>query len=190
MFDFRLIQKVIIIFAAMLLAACASQNINWDYDPGKPLTNLKTYAWIKSKQNIKKTRYRFDSLTDQRVHNAANHILQKQGYKQVALSDHKADFLVHYMISEKTHIEAQQVATNFGYGSGWRGMGASTDLFVNQYEESTLLINIINPKTKNAIWQGTYTFRHQNGLSPQKRTQRIDHAVTAILKGFPRPPEK
>lgn len=191
MLAFRLIQKAAIILLVLALTGCATQNVNWDYNPDKTLANFKTYAWLEPSEAEQSTGYKTDALIDQRIHNAVNRVLQQRGYRQlVPPNNAQADFLVSYFTSVKTRYEEHQVTTSLGYGYGYWGMGGTTDLQVQDYEEATLVINVVDPKSKKVLWSGSYKARLQDNLSPQERIKRIDEQVAAILTGFPRPPEK
>ena len=191
MSGFRLIQTTIIVLLAAVLAGCASQNVNWDYDPRQEPGELRTYAWLQSNKEIKEKGYQFDALTDQRVHEAVNQVLHQQGYQQLAPSaSDQADFLVNYLTRVKNRREEQQVTTQLGYGFSPWGMGATTDFRVQEYEEGILIIDVIEPDTKKVLWRGAYRSRIRDNQSPQERAEKINQAVAAILQGFPRPPEK
>jgi hypothetical protein len=60
---------------------------------------------------------------------------------------------------------------------------------VDQYEEGTLFIDVIDPKRNTMIWRGSATARVTPDLTPEERETRIGEAVRAILAKFP-PPAK
>lgn len=181
-------RPAVILFIAIALGGCASQKVDWDFDPGRPVEGLKSYRWMEKKEDLQKMGYQFDALMDQRVQDAVDRTLKLRGYQRLAPSSSaEADFLVNYLTSTKTRREEHQVTTSFGYGFSPWGLGLSTDTRVQEYEEGTLIIDVIDPATKKVIWRGRSKARIKDNLSPQERTARINEAVSNILEGFPRP---
>ncbi len=104
--------------AIILIAATGfAQKITTDWDRGADFTKFKTYAYAKGTPVE-------DPLMDQRVVDAIEAALEKEGIKKV---DSDPDMYVTYHASAKEN--KQYVTDNFGYGYGARwggGMGTST----------------------------------------------------------------
>ena len=184
-----LLKLLLLPVMAVFLAGCASQNATWDYNPDYSLTGLKTYAWLDNKEVREKNGYEANSLTDERVHSAANDILKTKGLHLSEQVD-GVDVLINYVISVKTRREDQQVTTSLGFGRNSWGVGFSNDHYVNEYEEGRLIIDFIDPETKKVLWRGVSKSRLQENLTPQDRTAKINTAVSHVLAGFPHPTEK
>ncbi len=176
-----------VVILAVVLSGCAFQKLDWDYDTERSLTGLTAYRWIEPTQDSQKLGYQFEALMDQRVHNAVDGVLQTRGFQRVDSDKTEVDFLVNYIAGQKTRREERQVTTSFGYGFSPWGLGVSTDSRVQEYEEGSLIIDIIDPETKQVVWRGRSRARIQEDLSPEQRTARINEAVAKILEGFPRP---
>lgn len=183
----RKLSGSIMVLLTVILAGCASQSVDWDYDTERSLTGMKAYRWIEPTQESQKLGYHFEALMDQRVHNAVDGVLAARGFQWVDSDKADVDFLVNYIVSQKTRREERQVTTSFGYGFSPWGLGVSTDSRVQEYEEGSLIIDIIDPETRQVVWRGRSVGRIQEGLSPEQRTARINEAVVNILEGFPRP---
>jgi hypothetical protein len=56
---------------------------------------------------------------------------------------------------------------------------------VDQYDEGTFLLDIVNSQTKKLIWRGTAMDTVQKSDSPEKREERMNKAVTDMLQKFP-----
>ena len=171
---------------ALFLTGCASQNVDWDYNPSHSLSGLKTYAWMDNKELVEKKGYNINSLTDERVHSAVDGILQTKSLKQVDQAA-QADVLVTYDITVKTRREEHQVTTSVGWGYNAWGLGFSNDHYVNDYEEGSLIIDFVDPKTQKVLWRGVSRSRIRNKMTPEERIQQINKGVQQILSGFPRP---
>ncbi|USE34516.1 DUF4136 domain-containing protein [Endozoicomonas sp. SCSIO W0465] len=187
----RKIPGTVVVLLTVILAGCASRNVDWDYDTERSLTGMTVYRWIEpaldDRVKSQKPGYHVEALMDQRVHNAVNSILATRGFQRVDSDKTDVDFLVNYITSRKTRREERQVTTSFGYGFSPWGLGFSTDSRVQEYEEGSLIIDIIDPETRQVIWRGRSRARIQENLSPEQRTVRINEAVASILEGFPRP---
>ncbi len=177
-----------ILSLALFLTGCAGPRVDWDYDTSAVYTDLKSYAWLdhgKSKNSEEKG-YQLDSLLDKRVRAAIDKELEAKGFHQV--NEAQADFLVNYLTSVKTRRDEEHIATSMGYGFNTWGMGLRTETRVTEYEEGSLVIDMINPESKELFWRGRSKSRVVDGVTPEERTEKINQAVSAILAEFP--PEK
>jgi hypothetical protein len=168
------------------LAGCTSMRVITDYDPDADLTQLQTWAWLPV-DDAKSGDPRIDnSLVDARVRNAVNTTLTTKGYRKVEVD--AADFLVHYRVGLDKKLQVDTYYT--GYGGGYRGWygGVGTETRVREYEEGTLLLDILDPKKQQLVWQGSTSARVSERSTPEDREARISAAVNAILAKFPPPP--
>ncbi len=160
-----------------LLFACSSISTNYDYDTSYDFSMLKSYRWadIPSKADA-------DPLITQRVCAAVEAQLKAKGY---AVAEGAPDFLVATYVGRRTRIRV----TDWGYGYGPRAAwyGGGVDLY--QYEEGSLVVDVVDARTKRLEWRGTATAVLDPGASAEGRTERINEAVEKMLKDFP-PPRK
>lgn len=177
----------LVVLLAVILAGCASPRVDWDYDTSAAVTSemsqWKTYAWVEKKEDNKATSYQLDGLMDRRIRAAIEQGLAAKGYKKVDTAD--ADFLVNYLTTTKTRREEDQVTTSLGYGLGAWGSGIRVESRVREYEEGSLVLDFVDPKTKELAWRGRSFSRVTERSTPEKRTEKINSAVQAILAGFP-----
>jgi hypothetical protein len=54
-----------------------------------------------------------------------------------------------------------------------------------EYEEGSLIIDIVSPKTKQLIWRGSAQAKLNETATPSARREKIHQAVQGILKRFP-----
>ncbi|WP_252179381.1 DUF4136 domain-containing protein [Endozoicomonas sp. 4G] len=179
----------LVVIIAVVMVGCSSQKLNWDYNNSPAATqsmkDWKTYAWLnKPGENNKVKGYQINGLTDMRIRTAINSDLQTRGYREVSKEDHP-DFLVNYLTTTRTRRELNQMTTSMGYGWGFWGMGATTETQVRDYEEGSLIIDFVNPENHQLQWRGRSTSRVVQGATPEKRSEKINTAVKAILNGFP-----
>jgi len=56
---------------------------------------------------------------------------------------------------------------------------------VREYEEGTLVLDVVNGSEKDLIWRGTAKKTVDQNATPDKITKTINEAVKKLLKGFP-----
>lgn len=171
----------IMVFSLVLLAACADEIVHTDFMPGTDFSRIKTYAWIKLPTTT-------NPLMAERMVNDINVQLAQHGWKNVD-SHETADVAVSAAVTtkEQEHIDTMNNGMGYGYGYGWRGvggggMGMSTSTV---YHETigTLIVDIFDTKTKNAIWHGTASGTVTD--DPDTDTKKTRDAIVEMFKNFP-----
>ncbi len=167
-----------------MLASCSSVTVKSDYDPSVDFSQFKTFAMYTGK-TIPGDELNQHPLVKKRVENNIKEELERKGFKLVDESE--ADFIVvpHAGVKDKTQI------TNWGgagYGYGWYDpwwgpYGSRVD--VNQYEESTLVIDIVSTKNKQMAWRGMGTGIVKDYSNPEDQNENVKKYVTRILSEFP-----
>jgi hypothetical protein len=154
-------------------SAAFAQNVTTDYAKDANFGQYKTFMWIKEPKTT-------NPLVRQRVMEDVNSELTAKGLK-LATSD--ADLAV------AAHAATQQERTleTFynGFGDGWRwggGFGSATTT-VNTYEVGTLVVDIFDARTKEALWRGSSSKTLSD--NPQKNAANLDKAVARMFKNFP-----
>lgn len=173
--------KVCILLCAVLVAAgCSSVSVKRDFDTKYDFAALHTYNWMGAPESPSGSVQRElsqNSLIEGRVKRAVNEQLAAKGYKETTQNP---DFLVafHTGVQDKTDVES------WGYGWGYWGMlggGVSTI----HYQQGTLILDFIDPKTKNLIWRGVAEGVVPARTSPEKSEKKINEVVQQMLKKFP-----
>jgi len=161
--------------ASLVATAAAAQKITTESSPDANLASYKTFTWLKE-PNVG------DPLMKQRIVDDISRQLQAKGLQRV---DEGADLAVAAHMATQT----QKTLNTFydGFGGGWRwggGFGSATTT-VNTYQEGTLVVDLFEAKTKQAIWRGTAT----QGVSknPQTQAKNIDKAAQKIFSKYPSP---
>lgn len=159
-----------------LLAACSSVSTNYDYDMSFDFSKFRTYRWadIPSKSDA-------DPLVVQRVGTAVEAQLKAKGY---ALAEGQPDFMVATYLGRRTRIQVTDWGYGYGPRAGWYGGGG---LDVYQYEEGSLIVDVVDYRTKKLEWRGTATGVIDPGATPEQKTKRINNAVAKIFEKFPPP---
>jgi hypothetical protein len=160
---------------ASCLSSCSSISVSDDYDESFDFGALKTWSWHPSvassggEQGIV-------TLTDARIRSAIEGELASRGYPQAA---NGASFLVAYHATVAQKVEAGAEP----YGYGWRSAYMAPTVMT--YEEGTLLVDFIDPRSKAMVWRGTASAVVDASDSAEKREERIREAVRKVLERFP-----
>lgn len=167
----------ITLITAMLLAGCATISVNQDYDPGYDFSKLKTFGFIPISPEAG-----IDQINATRFGDAIKNEMTAKGY---TVSE-KADFGVAILFGKQTKTNI----TTYGYGYGpyWGRYGGTTNVDVSQYDEGTLIIDVIDLNKKELVWRGTGTGAIDPNATVEERTANINSAVAQILAQFPPTP--
>ena len=185
----RLILFGCIAVLLVICGACSTLSVNTDFNPAYDFTNLKTYAWLdRGEKPGTDARINNDLIVD-RVHAAVERILAAKGYVKTEAAT--ADFMVSWFgaINKKLQLDSiDHFYSPYGYGAlardpYWgRGMRITT---AREYEEGTLVIDILDPNQHKLIWRGAGTDRIGTNKDQEVITKGINDAIAAIMDDFP-----
>ncbi|WP_455200291.1 DUF4136 domain-containing protein [Kaarinaea lacus] len=164
--------SAVLFYVSLLLtiSGCGSMSIGHEYDPTFDFSTLKTYAWISIPDESPEV-----ELIMKRLRPMIDDRLAKSGFKQ---SD-DPDFKV------ATHVQSKDAVdvVNWGYGYGWRGSyGYGFEAY--QYEEGSLLVDIVDAKTNELVWQGLARAELKH-TDPELRDRTARRAINKLFKHFP-----
>jgi Domain of unknown function (DUF4136) len=168
--------KLVSVLGLLILASCSSVYVNTDYDKKANFSSYKTFAYLKS--GVDKAE--ISDLDKKRILYAIEETMTSKGFTK---SDNP-DILVSIFTKENERVD---VYNNYGFNYGWgwhpywgAGMGYSMPY---RSTEGTLLIDIIDGKTKELVWQGKGSgYLTQN---VDKKDARIKEFVVKILEKYP-----
>ncbi len=183
----RTYKKLILLIFIFIFWGCTSVRVSQDYLPETEFLDLKTYRWQSDKQKPSGNK-RIDSpLLDKRIRAAIDRSLEERGYRRV--DDGDPDFIVSYAYSIRSKIESRDSGSSVGFGFGrygrYGGIGINTGNEVRQYDQATLLIDLIKPQNGDLIWRGNGTRRVGEHSTPDETTEMVNEMVSKILNQFP-----
>jgi hypothetical protein len=85
----------------------------------------------------------------------------------------------------------RQESINYYYGSMWHGYPYGgywpgyTQTYNVEYQEGTLIIDILDAKSHELIWRGTGQDYVEEQQTPEQITEGINQAVEGIMADFP-----
>jgi hypothetical protein len=170
-----------VLIGTWLLAGCSTFSVNVDYDQKEDFSRLRSYGWLATGAPTTGDPRIDNSLLDSRIRKATEQELASKGY--TSTPKESADFLVAYQVMLKDKVDLTTVYGGYGYRYGWSGVPTQT--FATQYQEGTLLLDILDPRTKTIVWRGSASARIEESTTPEEREQRVRKAVQAILEKFP-----
>jgi hypothetical protein len=169
------VSRIALGFALAMMTASATfaQKVTTDYSKTADFTQYKTYMWIKEPKTT-------DPLMQQRIIDDVNAALAAKGL-QLVTSNADLGLAAHTATKQERSLDTFYN----GFGGGWRwggGLGSATTT-VNTYEIGTLVVDLFDCRTKDAVWRGTAT-KTVSG-NPQKNTENLNKAVEDMFKKFP-----
>jgi uncharacterized protein DUF4136 len=175
--------------AILALTACASVDVRTVTSPAADLGALRTFSVMPNPE--RPPQFAPSANDPMLVNSISNRALradlvkgfENRGY---ALAD-KPDFAVAYYASTKQKLDV----TNWDYGypfyprwwGGWRTGWGPYDSTVTQYTEGTVIVDVINPETKELLWRGSGVATVSDDEA--RYEQDLWKTVTAILDRFP-----
>jgi len=166
------------ILAMVIFTGCSTLKVSVDYDETYDFSKVETFAVDGNYEQAKNT------LFNDRVVAALENELQLKSYKKVTPNSADLIFVFHSNVREKSDIQTSYGLSGYrGYRYG--GMMMSTTNTYN-YNEGTLIIDALNPKTKKIVWRGTGVKELRENKTPQERTQAVNEAIKKIMTKFPK----
>jgi hypothetical protein len=150
-----------------------AQDVKTDYAKGTDFSQYKTFMWIKEPQTT-------NPLTKQRVIDDVNAALTAKGLQLVTGN---ADLCIAAHAATKQNQTLNTFYDGFGGGWRWGGRFGSAMTTVDTYTVGTLVVDIFDSKTKDAIWRGTSSKTLSD--DPAKNAASLNKAVAKMFKDFP-----
>ena len=172
----------------VLLAGCSAFSVMSDYDRKYDFRTFQTYRWPAENEGIRKDDVLVEHpLVYKRVQAAVNQQLQAKGFR---LAGSNADFIVYAHAGVKrrqAYYQSFGVDAPFGpyrwYRPWWGPYGGYT--YVSYYDEGSLVIDIIDARTKDLAWRGIATRVVKDYRTTEDMQRDINKAVSKILATFP-----
>ena len=182
-----------IVVVGAFCGACATVHTQHDYDPNADFSHWRTYAWYPSGPSTTGDPRLDNPLLHERIVAAVDQDLGARGF--APKQDGTPDFFVNYHLSSQQRMDVRTINQSYANGpygrrwgrAGWGGVGW-TETVVDQYEEGTLVIDLIDVAESRLVWRGAGSRRLANNPDPSRTTQRVNDAVGEILAAFPPAP--
>ena len=181
----RMPEKLIIVSLIMLLGSlsASAQKVSVGADPAVDLTKYKTYGWSEvSSTNPIVNEIAVSSIDTQLAAKGLKKVETDPELTVVVFGSTESDMHVSH---PSWHPSLNSLATGVAMGSqGW------------VITKGTMVVDILDAKTKNSVWRGTATETLDRGptgdrVRDAKTVEKpIRNAVKKMFKQFPRPSRK
>lgn len=120
-----------------------------------------------------------DPFFQDHVEGAVEQALAAKGLERS--SDAAPDLLIHYHASITHRFDVNRLERQYGYC-----YGAGCEPGVVEYEAGTLVLDVVDARTKRVIWRGWAQDTVEDALADRDRMGRqINEAVTRMMATFP-----
>lgn len=183
----------------LALASCSKYTYYSVSSNTAALSKYSTFAWLPPVNSTKNTNYNND-ITDEKIREQATADLERRGLR---LKAGRPDLLVRYSIVIKngTHVYDDPAYTYVGggyyprvvyYGGGRRAYfyaySEPFPVYVGDeiervpYKEGTLIIDLVDRRTKKVIWRG---YGIGDVTNPQETVNDLPKVVDGIINKLP-----
>ena len=176
-------RRLVLVFVAGALVACAGRTMTVGSeqapDSASRVGQYRTYRVAPPVAGDVADRP--DVMTS--VAEALDEVLQAKGYQAAS---ERADFLVRWRVTVKDREQVTTVDLFPSTGPGRMGGGPTQQTtMVREYQEGSLIIEIIDAPTDQTIWRGWAQAEIKPSARPEERREQIHTAVQKILARFP-----
>ncbi len=169
------------------LSGCAS-TIRSDFDRDIVFSHYHTFDWLAPPVRASEEEVRANpdgpfvrnSLLDKRIRAAVNRNLEARGFRD--MEGGESDFRLNYHVTFKDKLVGS--GSDFGYFHRYYRGGFSSGFHwsVRQYQEGTIIIDIVDRAEDQLVWRGWLSSRNLYGNYDEAV---ISSAVDNILRHFP-----
>lgn len=180
--NMRLLHLSLATAALVSLSGCVSPT-TVDYDRSA-VTALRSYKCFAIDSRDTRSHYQdvvLSPIVDRRIESAITRELTAKGFTQDCATP---DFRVTFNTVTKTKTEVNDLgvgATPFRRYP-YMGYGGYSHVDINQYEQGTFIVDIIDNSSKELVWRGAYTKRLGWSAPSDAEVQII---ISEILTAFP-----
>jgi hypothetical protein len=168
-----------------LLAACATAKVDAQFDPKTDFKTYRTYAWNPTPAGPEQAEaIRFPEAAAL-VRQAVDRQLVARGLQPAA--PEAADLLVaaHGQGKDRFEMTSYGYKTSmgpYGYSGPLTGTPTATAVQGKVYTEGTLILDLVDAKTKELVWRGTAS---DTVTDPERLKVVVDGAVKKLLAEYP-----
>jgi hypothetical protein len=183
-----MVRRLVLLVMAVLLNACAANQVNHDFDASRDFAAYRSWSWKDPVLQYRPDDPRIKSdLTEQRIRQAVTEQLDQRGLRPAAAGSKGDVWVQTYLIVEDRQ---QQVTTNYGgaWGNPWNGYwgGPMYNETRNiSYKVATIQVDLLDGKDGKLVWRGSDEQILSRTPNPSDRSTAIQDTVRKILANYP-----
>ncbi len=180
--------RLLAVLLTVFFAGCASLQTESELPAAAEFSNLETFAWFDGEFLAGDEVRASDEKIRATVQDAIEQALIAKGYRKVDAG--QADFVVSWFGAiERKILEDQlnHLYSPYGYGTLLRdpALNSEPSRAVGEYEEGTLIIDLLDRADRRLLWRGTGIGRVDRGRPAETALKNLAQAVTRILEPVP-----
>jgi len=158
---------------------CAGPKVLTDFDPSTEFSAFRTYAFA-GLTDRDQGGVLDNSLMRKRIEEMVGQQLTAKGLRQVGMEE-RPDLLVHFWagVKDKQRVES----TGGTYGGGYRRAGYSGGVTTYEYQEGTLIVDLVESSKKELVWRATIV--ETLGSKPEKNLEVANKGVAKAFEAYP-----
>lgn len=182
----RASQWLLVVFAAALLAACATgPQVRTDYDPTADFSQYRTWSFYSP---IAMEEYGYSTWISDRIKDNVRKQMDARGYRYVEASP---DLQVNFqgIVQDRTAVFSMprgDVQWLYDYRrNAYVGVPVwYDDTQVSRYREGTLTVDLVDARRNRMVWTGAAISRVVR-KTPEQQMAGVDQAINAIFMQYP-----
>ena len=169
-------RNLIFICLAIVVASCASTNVDYDYDKQANFNNFKTYNYLPDMQSG------LSQLDLNRVMKATDSIMQSRGYIKAV----NPDLFINLISDRYEDASSNSIGIGIGGGGGNVGVGVGGGIPIGgRTTHQTLTVDLVDAQKDALIWQAVSDSNMNLNTNPQGRQDYFTKVMEKIFKKFP-----
>lgn len=162
----------LVALVSALSVACSTMTTAVDYDHTINWSKYKTFQIMEGTKAP-------TTFTQKRIEDGITAALTAKGW-QPSTSSPSILVYPHVVLSSQTQLNTMNMG-GFGY-RGWGGMGGMSTTTVQKIPIGTLIVDLVDPSTKEMVWRGTASDQ-VSGNGEDQGT--INEAMQKLFANFP-----
>jgi hypothetical protein len=176
----RNFMRLCVLLTLPVFFGCSSISVNSEFRDSTDFSKLKTFSWMVKTPEGDIDVGGINLLVRERIQDAIAAELANKGYLEIIAGD--SDFYVTYFVRTEERIQVQPMQGPLMRPYWGMGMGYAD---VYQYEEGTLIIDLLDGKKQDIIWRGVAKGSADWHKAREEKTRLINEAVHKVLAQFP-----
>jgi hypothetical protein len=171
---------LIVVILAFLLAGCSSLDVQADWDRAADFNDYATFGWLELEEAP--TGIQLPDHLDRRLRRVVDDVLTDKGLERAPALP-LADLLLVYYVGLERELRVNYSSPFYGpYGFGYWPGYAWGATYVREYATGTLVIDVVDRRTKQLVWTGVVRGAVQSANPP---SDRIEKVVLQLMRDFP-----